>query len=362
MRSMRTVHARLVAILSALLLAAPLASAQGPARQVIDDVGFWSDAAKAKANQQIAEIKRLFNKDLVIEAATAPKLPASIDTGDKSAVNGFYDRWSQHRYEELGVNGIYVVVVPSTHKIRYDVGRAAQAGHFFTLADGRELVTQISPLLAKNPDDALGQTVQFVEARMKENHAASPIGAGQHAQRVNPVEHGGGVGAGHGDSGSGWAILWTIVGLAIVAWIVIAVVRSIGGMGRGGAPGYGGGGYGGGGGGGFFSNMLGGLFGAAAGMYLYNSFFGHGNSAWGAGSGGGDYGSSTDPNAGDATATGGGGDYGDNGGNNGGDNGGGGGGDWGGGDAGGGGGDWGGGGGDFGGGGGDFGGGGGGDW
>jgi hypothetical protein len=351
---MRTIHARLALLLSALLLAAPFAAAQGPGRQVIDDVGFWSDAAKAKANQQIAEIKRLFNKDLVIEAAAAPKLPAGVDAADKNAVNSFYDRWAQHRYEELDVKGVYVVVVPSAHKIRFDVGRAAQAGHFFTVEDGRALVTQISALLAKNPDDALGETVRFVETRMKANHAAVPPGFGQQP-RGNGFEHGGGFGGGHASSGSGWGALWAIVGLAIVAWIVIAVIRSIGGMGRGaGYPGYGGG-YG---GGGFFSNMLGGLFGAAAGMYLYNSFFGHGNSAWGAGSGG-DYGSSSDPNAGDSTATGGGGDYGDAGDATGG------GGDWGGGDAGGGGGgDWGGGGGgDWGGGGGgDFGGGGGGDW
>jgi hypothetical protein len=331
---MRNIHARLAMLLSALLLAAPIASAQGSARQVIDDVGFWSPAAKAKANQQVAEIKRLFDKDLVIEAAAPPKLPPNLDASGKNVVNSFYDRWAQKRYEELGVRGVYVVVVPAAHKIRFDVGRAAQAEHFFSTEDGRALVAEVSPILAKNPDDALGDTVRFVETRMKANHAA--------------------LGRRGSGAGSGWGFLWAILGVGIVVWIVIAVIRSIGAMGRGGNPAYGGGYPG--GGGGFFSNMLGGLFGAAAGMYLYNSFFGHGNSAWGAGSGG-DYGSSSDPNAGDATATGGGGDYGDAGNPNGG------GGDWGGGDAGGGGGDWGGGGGDWGGGGGgDFGGGGGGDW
>ena len=349
---MRTIHARLAVLVSALLLAAPFAAAQGPARQVIDDVGFWSDAAKAKANLKIAEIKRLFDKDLVIEAAAAPKLPAGIDAGDNNSIDSFYERWAQHRYEELRVEGVYVVVVPSKHKIRFEIGRAAQARHFFTTENGNALIKQISPLLAKNRDEALQETAQFIESRMKENHATSPLGAGQ-AQRGNPAEHGGGGGGGGGGhAGSGWGTLWTIVGVAIVAWIVFAVIRGIMGMSRGGQQGYpGGGGYG--GGGSFFSNMLGGMFGAAAGMYLYNSFFGHGNSAWGAG--GGDYGATSDPNAGDGTATGGGGDYGDSGNATGG------GGDWGGGDTGSSGGDWGGGG-DFGGGGGDFGGGGGGDW
>jgi hypothetical protein len=340
---MRTLHARLAIILSALLLAAPVASAQGPAPQVIDDVGYWSEAAKAKANRQIAEIKRLFNKDLVIEAAAAPKLPAGVDASNRRARDEFYGQWAQHRYEELRVQGVYLVVIPAATEFRYEIGRASQAGHYFSTDDGRALTGRLTPLFkANNPDAALAEATQFVESRMKENHAANAFGGAQPEHR-GQAEHRGG--------GSAWGGLWTLVGFGIVAWIVFAVIRSISSMGRGGYPGASGGG----GGGGFFSNMLGGLFGAAAGMYLYNSFFGHGNSAWGAGPGGGDYGSSSDPNAGDATATGGGGDYGDSGGDTGG------GGDWGGGDAGGGGGDWGGGGGDFGGGGGDFGGGGG-DW
>src|SRR5262249_18407975 len=82
-----------------------------------------------------------------------------------------------------------------------------------------------------------------------------------------------------------------------VVWLVIGLVRAFTGMGRGGAPGapgqgavgpgYGAPGYGGGGGGGgFFSGLMGGLFGAVAGNWIYHSFFGGGGSfAHGASSG-----------------------------------------------------------------------------
>ncbi|MFQ3650773.1 MAG: hypothetical protein SNJ75_10600, partial [Gemmataceae bacterium] len=123
---------------------------------------------------------------------------------------------------------------------------------------------------------------------------------------------------------------WLCIGLMVLMglWLVVGLIRAFSGVGgQAGAAQPGGGG-------GFLSSLLGGLVGAAAGMYLYNSFFGSGTSSV--------FGSSPtgDPNAGadnSPQADGGGGDWGGDagGGDWGGDAGGG---DWGG-DAGGGG-DW----------------------
>jgi len=144
-----------------------------------------------------------------------------------------------------------------------------------------------------------------------------------------------------GSSIMGWVCIGLVVLLAI--WLVVGVIRALSG-GGGGGGGYGGGG----GGGGFMTGLLGGLFGAMAGMWLYNNVFGghsYGSDAYASDgySSGGDTGSSPGDGdfSGDAGAGGGfddgaGGDTG-------------GGGDFGGGDYGGGG-DFGGGGGDFGGG------------
>src|SRR5207248_4029772 len=114
----------------------------------------------------------------------------------------------------------------------------------------------------------------------------------------------------------GW-VCHAVVGLLVV-WLIIGIIRGVSNRG---APGYGygggGGGYGGGGGGGggFCSSLLGGMFGAAAGMWMYSHFFGgstptaHGGDsgagAAGGGAAGGDYGNDAG-NVGDV----GGGDYG----------------------------------------------------
>lgn len=120
---------------------------------------------------------------------------------------------------------------------------------------------------------------------------------------------------------SGSSSIMSYVCIGIVAllgiWLVIGLIRAFTGGGGGGGGGYGGGGYGGGGGGGgFMTSMLGGMFGAAAGMYLYDQFAGHHGSDLSAGQSN-DYGStSADDGAGDfdGGSAGGGGDFGDAGG------------------------------------------------
>lgn len=110
---------------------------------------------------------------------------------------------------------------------------------------------------------------------------------------------------------------YVCIGLAVLlgVWLVVGLIRAFTG---GGGGGYGGGGYGG-GGGGFFPSLMGGLFGAAAGMYLYDSFMGgHSSAAASDAAAGdaGDMGGAEDSGAGDfdAGAEAGGGDFGDAGG------------------------------------------------
>ena len=87
-------------------------------------------------------------------------------------------------------------------------------------------------------------------------------------------------------------LAWVCTGLfvLVVLWVVIGIFRALfgrrpspgpmggpgmgGGYGQGGGYGGGGGGYGGGGGGGpgFFGTMMAGMFGAAAGSWLYDKF------------------------------------------------------------------------------------------
>jgi uncharacterized protein len=190
----------------------------------------------------------------------------------------------------------------------------------------------------KEMDAALMSATELVISDLKDTSAPEAGHKASGGNQVHNERKGSGVG--------GWICM--ILCILLGVWLVTALIRAF----TGGGGGYGGGGYGGGpgygGGGGFFTSLLGGMFGAAAGMWMYNNFFG--GSSYNDAMAGDSYGNDGTADTGDGNYDGGGeagdggGDWGDSGGGDAG------GGDWGGGDAGGGG-DWGGGGGDFGGGG-----------
>jgi TPM domain len=358
---------------------APLhVSALGPAQAArkVDDQGkFFKQESIDKANAAIAKLKSEHHKDLIV--ATIDSVPGLTSGSPTEDANFAMDKLAASKFDRENVDGVLILISKHPSKYRVRVGKVT-VKKVFTAADEEKLEKVLKESLkAGDLDGALLNSVNYVCERIAINDprpattetnkaAAPPAGQAHNPQDVN------------------W-VLWIvviIVGL-LVFWIIIGIIRAITtprmGPGYGGGPGgggYGGGGYGGGGGGGggFFSSLLGGMFGAAAGMWMYNSFFGgQSHSSFGAGptntggpvGGGGDYSQPQGTDVGQGSV-GGGGDWGDD---SGGKDGGGGGGDWGGGDkdagGGGGGGDWGGGGdagGGGGGGGGDWGGGGGGDW
>jgi hypothetical protein len=326
------------ALLGCLTASTPVMAQGARTEYVQDEALLFSQEAKAKANAEIAGMWRQFKKELVIDTVDTVKVPD-------------IDDWAIKRAGREKVDGIFVVIVRDPRTVRVELGNHTKQNGQFSETDRVELRKQLVDNLKAVSDDPKNQAkkdhvlqaaVAFVHGHM---HAATgqavknnTVPAAQH-----PVQNAQG-------GGTPW-LTYILIGGAVllVIWVVMGVLRSIGG--GAGRPGMAGGGYGGGGGGGgFFSSLLGGMFGAAAGMWMYNNFFGgHSNSAWGAGPDGGSSGAGNDADTG---YSGDGGDYGND--QGGGDAGGG---DQGGSDAGGGGGDWGGGGG-----GGDFGGGGGGDW
>ncbi len=352
------------------LIAAGPAAAQNtrpvPLEGVKDGAELFSKKAVQKARQQIAEIKRSTHKDLVIETFTNPP-----DRYKGQAIKEFAPGWTKRNFDVLGVDGIYILLCRQPAWIDVQVGNVTMRQGEFTAAERRELFQIIEKNLqaagaankkgekeaaAESRDKALLDAVAYV----RDNMAPAP---------TRPVVAAPAPGRSFLSMYGGWICLGLVA--LLVVWLIFGVIR---GLSNRGSPGYGsggggGGGYGGGGGGGggFFTSMLGGMFGAAAGMWMYSHFFGgttpsagasgpmgggadsnqsdvgQGSEGTGGDAGGGDWGGGGDAGGGDAGA---GGDWGGGGG--------------GGGDAGGGGGDWGGGGGDAGGGGGDWGGGGGG--
>src|SRR5206468_984725 len=103
--------------------------------------------------------------------------------------------------------------------------------------------------------------------------------------------------AGNPRGGSSWlGYVCFAIFAVLVIWMVVGLIRGFSGAGGGYGGAMGGGGYGY-GGGGIWTSILGGMFGAMAGSWIYNNMFGGG---WGhsgtdsssAGVGGGDTGGS----------------------------------------------------------------------
>jgi uncharacterized protein len=115
-------------------------------------------------------------------------------------------------------------------------------------------------------DKALLGGVEFVAAQLKDTAAPAPgARGGERTDEAAGAER---------TSGGGWLTsIGSLCCCAIVAvlgiWLIVGLIRAF--SGGGGGPG--------GGGGGFFPSLLGGLFGAAAGMYLYDTFFGGSSAA-----------------------------------------------------------------------------------
>lgn len=281
-------------ILAGLLSTPSLAPAQGkndPPREVIDEAGLFSKQAIRDANAEIADIKRTYHKDVLVE------------TRKEGVPNDQYEAWAEKRMKDFRVNGIYIVItLQPRHHAAIQLGNATRSSGEFTEANREEAQRILLRDLGKNRDQALLQTLHYIRGAFRTNTAAKSAGAappvtqpaepGVHQEHA--VEH----------TGTPWRTAGIGIGgficiaLAIIAviWLVIGVIRAMfaprypagpggGGYGGGGgyAPGYGGG-YGG-GGGGFFSSLLGGMFGAAAGMWMYNNFFG--GHSYGGGYGGG---------------------------------------------------------------------------
>lgn len=238
---------------------------------VVDNGAFFSEQAKSDAVKAIAEMERTLHKGVLVE--TFKEIPAEVKTGvnaqDRTAMSQMYDQWAKKLAKQHGVNGVYVLIVKTPAHLQAEVGTETQQ-LAFTMKDRAALVSlMLGNLGAKQNDEALRDGVNFVAAKMKShlpNHSrtgTAPVPVSSH-----PTQSSGGM---------GWLIPAIVIGL--VVWVVIGIIRAISGRASGG-PAMG---QAGGGGGGFFSSLIGGMFGAAAGMWMYDQFFSsHGsNSAYG---------------------------------------------------------------------------------
>ncbi len=243
---------------------------------VRDHAGFFSETAKTTAGRTISDIEKNLKKDVLIE--TFAEVPADvkkgIDLADKAAVGAMFEKWTLQQARQLKVNGVYVLLTKEPAHLQVIVGNETQK-QAFTQADRATLVsTMLAKLRAKQNDDALLDGVNFVQATMRSHVVVrgpvrSNVGVPQSAPPMRVPE------AASESSRPMWMwVLLALIGVGVILFImglIRAMTRSNNST-PGMPPQLGGGG------GGFMSSLLGGMFGAAAGMWLYDQFSGnHGN-------------------------------------------------------------------------------------
>lgn len=223
-----------------------LSQMEAPQKLDWDGANLFSPEAKRAAEKKMRAIETKFGTRLGFE--TVDKAP--VQGNDAATVNRSLDTWALDRFRARGQRGVYVVIVKDPPKIRVVHSNALENKKIFDGQDARELQKLLQSRLSATDgiarDRALLSATDFVFDKLQHSFGAttSPNVA---EDRVNWTT---------------WALIG--VGLVIVIWFLIAVVRGFSSMGASPA----------GTSGGFFSSFLAGLFGAAAGMWLYNSFFG----------------------------------------------------------------------------------------
>jgi uncharacterized protein len=228
-----------------------------------DGADLFSKTAKQTARPILDDIHR-HNKEFVVETFARPG-PSLPDNNEKWG-RIFFD-WASERARAEKVNGVYLLICKEPPRFSAVVGTNTKK-KAFTDSDRKELdAILLANLEKKDFDGALIEGATFVRDRMRHN-----LGGDSAVAHHGHDEYGEGALGGGGNS---W-VRWVWIGLAVLLgiWIVRALLVAMSGAG----------GAGGGAGGGFFSSFLGGLFGAAAGMWIYDSFFNHGGgNSWGGG-------------------------------------------------------------------------------
>ena len=249
----------LPSVAAALILATARAHAEGGGIQ--DEGAFFSDVAKANATATIQDISSRLHKDILVRTyAEVPQaVRANLDVRTKSGSNQAFAEWAEEIARSQKVNGVLILLVKQPSRLQVVVGTET-ARQAFTLTDRETLVrTMLGKLRAKNYDDALIEGVNFIGTTMTSHRSGTAAPPSPLPEVAQP-------------SGISWLPTIGIVLLIVLGFNLIrGLFRS--GTGGGGAPlgqPYGGGP----GGGGFFQNVLGSMFGAAAGLWMYDHFFG----------------------------------------------------------------------------------------
>ena len=272
---------------------------------VHDDAKTFSPEGIKKAKDEFAKLHTRTGRVVTIE--TMAKLPDAERAklvklkDDAAGQRKFWNEYAKTQAKEEKARGVFILISRSPGHVEVLADEEmTRKGFEGRKVDGLEemFVTALRESAKADHKDkpaeqlairdkALFSAVEYLEKNLPGTEADLKTPTAGTRQATKQVEDHRGAPAKQGGMGlGGWVCLGISVLLGI--WLITALVRAFSGGGGGGPGGGGGGGFG---GGGFFPSLMGGLFGAAAGMWMYDHFFGgHSSSAMagdaGAGAGG----------------------------------------------------------------------------
>ena len=294
----------------ALLLALPAQASKAVSKEAGNLVVFGNSESKLFTQDGIDRAKSAFGGvqfdhglhmtiDTYAEVPEGKKAALAATGEDKVRRAKFFRDWAHERATDKGP---YVLICHKPGHIEVIVDKQSRERGFTD-----ENRSKLKDILLKGFQDAKDKP-EAEQLQIRDNALKAGIDyvisdlKGTATIAANKPASGKAASGSTGMGIGGWICIGVVV--LLVIWVAIALFRALSG-GGGGGGGMGGGG--GGGGGGFMSSMFGGLFGAMAGMWIYNSMFGGGSMFGGSDSSNNSYGDSGgDTGGGDAGA----GDYG----------------------------------------------------
>jgi hypothetical protein len=169
----RTLGIIVPAILVGGLLTGPPATAKETAPTIQDDARLFSKRAREEANTIMAEIKRLYKKDLLIE--TVAKAPEDIKKLKTAAERRkFFVNLARKHAKNAKVNGVYVLITKSPGYVVPVAGQQTQKKAFTTanlLKLGNDFYKALKEAKGdeNKRDEALLTAVKYVRDTMKSN-------------------------------------------------------------------------------------------------------------------------------------------------------------------------------------------------
>jgi uncharacterized membrane protein YgcG len=247
-----------VTLAFAVVLVLSAATLRAAAPSIDDRGGLFSPSAVDEGNRIVDEIHRQTRPPKNVAVVTLSELPPGVTSAKELA---------EQTFRERSVNGLLVFAVKNPGRLEVVVGRRTEAR--FAAADRDELVrVMLDRFKRKKFDDGLLEGLRFAKTKLV---AAFPTGedrslgaASSSHELESPSRRGGGI--------PPWA--WVLI-IGAGVWILLTVARAARQPYDSSAPSAGGyppsSGYG-----GFGRSLLGGLFGAMAGEWIYDRLSGRG--------------------------------------------------------------------------------------